>query len=399
LAAKALKGVDGAALEAGDIESGAMVAAFYDGTDFLLISGSDRAARGGDSYGGAHDFTGATVEVATQSAGDGSEKAASTAYVDAADAMKADMESPALTGVPTAPTASAGTNTTQIATTAFVEQAAFQAALPGQVGEAGKFLQTDGTDAAWVNITNEASAKAGDYTVIATDRYAAFDLTGSHTLTLTAAATLADGFIVYVRNAGTGVWTIDADGSEEIDGRTTIKVYQGEAFALICDGAGWRTYGRQRSGVLVSETDLTGVTVAEFAAPFGDTEAVIIRWELDRASAAAGIGAQVKASGSYITSGSYNYSTRDISGATGLGVNQSFIYAGPSTTLTKSKIELRHPFSTTAAVPEFTTEQINGAFRAVGSQTGAVTIEAVRFLVVGGGNFTSGTIRCYIDRV
>jgi hypothetical protein len=36
-------------------------------------------------------------------------------------ATKADVSSPALTGTPTAPTASAGTNTTQIATTAFVK--------------------------------------------------------------------------------------------------------------------------------------------------------------------------------------------------------------------------------------------------------------------------------------
>ena len=38
-------------------------------------------------------------------------------------ASKADINSPALTGTPTAPTASAGTNTTQIATTAFVTAA------------------------------------------------------------------------------------------------------------------------------------------------------------------------------------------------------------------------------------------------------------------------------------
>jgi hypothetical protein len=35
--------------------------------------------------------------------------------------LKADLASPALTGVPTAPTASAATNTTQLATTAFVQ--------------------------------------------------------------------------------------------------------------------------------------------------------------------------------------------------------------------------------------------------------------------------------------
>jgi hypothetical protein len=56
---------------------------------------------------------------------------------------------PALTGTPTAPTAVAGTNTTQIATTAFVVSTAFSAALPGQAGNAGKFITTDGTSASW----------------------------------------------------------------------------------------------------------------------------------------------------------------------------------------------------------------------------------------------------------
>ncbi len=56
---------------------------------------------------------------------------------------------PALTGTPTAPTAVAGTNTTQIATTAFVVSTAFSAALPGQAGNAGKFITTDGTSANW----------------------------------------------------------------------------------------------------------------------------------------------------------------------------------------------------------------------------------------------------------
>jgi len=45
---------------------------------------------------------------------------------------KADINSPALTGTPTAPTASAATNTTQLATTAFV-QSAVSAALTGVI--------------------------------------------------------------------------------------------------------------------------------------------------------------------------------------------------------------------------------------------------------------------------
>jgi hypothetical protein len=49
--------------------------------------------------------------------------------ISSAIASKADISSPALLGTPTAPTASAGTSTTQLATTAFVT-AALSAAYP-----------------------------------------------------------------------------------------------------------------------------------------------------------------------------------------------------------------------------------------------------------------------------
>jgi hypothetical protein len=59
------------------------------------------------------------------------------------------VDSPGLTGIPTAPTATPGTSSTQIATTAFVAAAAFSAALPSQTGNAGKFITTDGSTASW----------------------------------------------------------------------------------------------------------------------------------------------------------------------------------------------------------------------------------------------------------
>lgn len=66
-------------------------------------------------------------------------------------AAKADLASPALTGVPTAPTAATGTGTTQIATTAFVVATGLSSALPGQTGNAGKFVTTNGTNASWAD--------------------------------------------------------------------------------------------------------------------------------------------------------------------------------------------------------------------------------------------------------
>lgn len=64
-------------------------------------------------------FTG-TPAAPTATAGTNTTQVATTAFVTAAVAPKAPLASPALTGTPTAPTAAAGTNTTQIATTEFV---------------------------------------------------------------------------------------------------------------------------------------------------------------------------------------------------------------------------------------------------------------------------------------
>jgi hypothetical protein len=61
-------------------------------------------------------FTG-TPTAPTPTAGDNSTKVATTAFV---TGTYAPLASPALTGIPTAPTATTGTNTTQVATTAFV---------------------------------------------------------------------------------------------------------------------------------------------------------------------------------------------------------------------------------------------------------------------------------------
>lgn len=63
----------------------------------------------------------------------------------------APLASPTFTGTVTAPTATVGTSTTQIATTAFVAATGLSTALPGQSGNAGKFITTDGTNASWVD--------------------------------------------------------------------------------------------------------------------------------------------------------------------------------------------------------------------------------------------------------
>lgn len=61
-----------------------------------------------------------TPTAPTAAAGTNNTQIATTAFVTAVAALKASLASPAFTGTPTAPTAAAGTNNTQIATTAFV---------------------------------------------------------------------------------------------------------------------------------------------------------------------------------------------------------------------------------------------------------------------------------------
>ena len=78
-------------------------------------AGEDFAMNNG-TVAGTLTITGVPT-IPTASAGTNTTQAASTAFV------QGEKASPTFTGTPAAPTASAGTNTTQIATTAFVEAA------------------------------------------------------------------------------------------------------------------------------------------------------------------------------------------------------------------------------------------------------------------------------------
>lgn len=83
-----------------------------------------KAAKAGDTYTGTHDFSGAaSVKAPTMTAGDAS---------------------------------------TNVATTAFVSATAFSSALPGQAGNAGRVLTTNGTSASWTNtLTTALNVPAG----------------------------------------------------------------------------------------------------------------------------------------------------------------------------------------------------------------------------------------------
>jgi len=87
------------------------------------------------------------------------------ADADAAIALKADIDSPTFTGTPAAPTAGAGTNTTQLATTAFVTAAvaALVDGAPGAIDTLNELAAALNDDASFsTTITNSIAAVQSD---------------------------------------------------------------------------------------------------------------------------------------------------------------------------------------------------------------------------------------------
>ena len=117
----------------------------------------------------------------------------------------------------------------------------------------GIVLSSDGTDLLLGGsaIGGGASAliladKTGNYTVVAGDLGKVLTFSGSSTgtFTLTAAATLGSGWFCYIVDNGTATanqLTIDPNGSETINLKTTHVFAGGAGIKLICDGSNFFT--------------------------------------------------------------------------------------------------------------------------------------------------------------
>jgi hypothetical protein len=143
----------------------------YDGAGWVLLNQQPQAAT--ESASGV-------VELATAAevtAGTDATRAVHPAGLKVELDKKASLASPALTGVPTAPTAAVGTNTTQIATTAFVAAATpadatttkkgvVQLADAGAItaGTAGRVVDAAQLDAAKAVYASSAETLAGTIT-------------------------------------------------------------------------------------------------------------------------------------------------------------------------------------------------------------------------------------------
>lgn len=86
--------------------------------------------------------------------------------------------------------------------------------------------------------------KTANYTVVAADHGTVINVTsGSVTISLTAAATLGDGFWCWVMNGSSTqshTTTIDPNGTETIDGASaSVVLRRGMGMLLICNGSNW----------------------------------------------------------------------------------------------------------------------------------------------------------------
>ena len=114
------------------------------------------------------------------------------------------------------PTQAAGDSSTNAASTAFVAGAAFSAALPGQSGNDGKFVTTDGTSASWqyAAISLPTEVKSSAFTAVNGGRYACDTSGGAFTATLPAnpSSGWSCTFLDYAGNFATANLTVAHNG-------------------------------------------------------------------------------------------------------------------------------------------------------------------------------------------
>ncbi len=98
-------------------------------------------------------------------------------------------------------------------------------------------ITTSGPQGAAGSITNlNTSAKSSAYTAVSGDKGTVIRMTGTWTLALTSAATLAAGWWCWVVNDGTGVITVDPSSTQTVNGVATVAMYPGEMALLQCNG-------------------------------------------------------------------------------------------------------------------------------------------------------------------
>lgn len=281
-------------------------------------------------------------------------------------------------------------------------------------------IEYDGTQFQLLGVRASASGSALTVTARSTntilgvsDLGAMFQFTSTFTQTLTAAATLGSGWYIDLQNIGTGVITLDANSSETFNtsggARTTINVYPGEGFRLVCNATGFDLVGRKDRvllGVIVASS-----SNADCETGFTDTEFqnIQVRFSNLITSGGSAAGFRVRKSGAYITTTTYDsaFTTANSASYSSVTANAfGFLSKVNASTAQSGCLTVGSPTTASAtqllqidsACPGEVTSPANARFIGGVVESTSAAITGIRVTSTISGSLSSGTVSWYGDR-
>lgn len=185
-----------------------------------------------------------------------------------------------MTGLPPSSDFTAAANEGD-AKAAYDAQRAFLAGLLGTSGNVADALATLGVLAGRFESRTAAAA------ITTADRGKIVSCTNTWTAALPAVASAGAGFSFVIRNAGSGLITLDPSGSETIDGAATLDINLGRAALVICTGTAWITIALPGAvgGAVLAPSGTAGSPGLAFA---GDSDNGFFRLGANQIGAATG---------------------------------------------------------------------------------------------------------------
>lgn len=201
----------------------------------------------------------------------GTEITAELNAISAAIASKADLVSPVFTGTPSAPTAAAGTNTTQLATTAF-SYLSIANLITGITGVNGWILSAANTPAVYSNSVQRGSiASTGGWSVNAPTSGTAFSIAGVSTANVLSVTQGASNANAHIATDGTVTYFLNLNGaSGGLFGLSTnhpFALYTNNTARVSIAAAGNVTVNAPSAGVALTANGFSGANVLSLVAP------------------------------------------------------------------------------------------------------------------------------------
>ena len=291
--------------------------------------------------------------------------------------LKAPIASPTFTGVPQGPTADTGDTGTQLATLDFVIATSLAGTLPGQTGNASKFLTTDGTNASW--------GATLDLDVVA-------PAAGTRIATTTGTETLTD------KTATDLILADDADPTKKANfvlsgvtaGQNRALTIADEAMTL------FTPYARLLSKVVASNS-----ATVDLETTFDSTydEYLIVVSGLNIQTTSTDLRMRMKIGGSYLTGAVYRY--RSTAGSLSSSQTEIELFNGLSTAVNVNvgmTIRLDAPTDTshrhTVQISGFDSNSCQPPTNPTGQCTTTGALTGIRFYM-SSGNITNGNFKVF----